>query len=96
MKLRYLIWFLGTLIFLVLSCNNWGREELPIYNPSDFNAELVDVSLQSSNGNHTVSDFELINQNGKIVTQEDYRDRVYIVDFFFTRCPSICTAKICK
>lgn len=45
MKLRYLIWFLGTLIFLVLSCNNWGREELPIYNPSDFNAELVDVSL---------------------------------------------------
>tara|TARA_R110000744_G_scaffold27058_4_gene66231 strand:+ start:175 stop:831 length:657 start_codon:yes stop_codon:yes gene_type:complete len=90
MKLRYLIWFLGTLIFLVLSCNNWGREELPIYNPSDFNAELVDVSLQSNNGNHTVSDFELINQNGKIVTQEDYRDRVYIVDFFFTRCPSIC------
>lgn len=90
MKLRYLIWFLGTLIFLVLSCNNWGREELPIYNPSDFNAELVDVSLQSSNGNHTVSDFELINQNGKIVTQEDYKDRVYIVDFFFTRCPSIC------
>jgi protein SCO1/2 len=90
MKLRYLILFLGTLIFLVLSCNNWGREELPIYNPSDFNAELVDVSLQSSNGNHTVSDFELINQNGKIVTQEDYRDRVYIVDFFFTRCPSIC------
>ena len=90
MKLRYFIWFLGTLIFLVLSCNNWGREELPIYNPSDFNAELVDVSLQSKNGNHTVSDFELINQNGKIVTQEDYRDRVYIVDFFFTRCPSIC------
>jgi protein SCO1/2 len=74
----------------MLSCDNWGREELPIYNPSDFNAELVDVSLQSKNGNHTVSDFELINQNGKIVTQEDYRDKVYIVDFFFTRCPSIC------
>jgi protein SCO1/2 len=90
MRFRYLIWFLGTFIFLVLSCDNWGREELPIYNPSDFNAELVDVSLQSKNGNHTVSDFELINQNGKVVTQEDYRDKVYIVDFFFTRCPSIC------
>jgi protein SCO1/2 len=90
MRFRYLIWFLGTFIFLVLSCDNWGREELPIYNPSDFNAELVDVSLQSKNENHTVSDFELINQNGKVVTQEDYRDKVYIVDFFFTRCPSIC------
>tara|TARA_R110001592_G_scaffold120321_3_gene324350 strand:+ start:133 stop:771 length:639 start_codon:yes stop_codon:yes gene_type:complete len=90
MRLRYLIWFLGTFLILLLSCDNWGREELPIYNPSDFNSELVDVSLQSKNGNHIVSDFELINQNGKVVTQEDYRDKIYIVDFFFTRCPSIC------
>lgn len=90
MRLRYLIWFLGTFLFLLLSCDNWGREELPIYNPTDFNSELVDVSLQSKNGNHIVSDFELINQNGKVVTQEDYRDKIYIVDFFFTRCPSIC------
>lgn len=90
MNIKCLVWFLCTLIFLVLSCNSWEREELPIYNPSDFNAELVDVSLQTKNKNHTVLDFELINQNGKIVTQEDYRDKVYIVDFFFTRCPSIC------
>tara|TARA_R110000744_G_scaffold130427_1_gene238081 strand:- start:316 stop:954 length:639 start_codon:yes stop_codon:yes gene_type:complete len=90
MRLRYLIWFLGTFLILLLSCDNWGREELPIYNPSDFNSELVDVSLQFKNGNHIVSDFELINQNGKVVTQEDYRDKIYIVDFFFTRCPSIC------
>mgnify|MGYP003638619437 FL=1 len=90
MRLRYLIWFLGTFLILLLSCDNRGREELPIYNPSDFNSELVDVSLQFKNGNHIVSDFELINQNGKVVTQEDYRDKIYIVDFFFTRCPSIC------
>lgn len=75
---------------LMLSCNNREKVELPVYNPSDFNTELVDISLQSKNGKHTVLDFELINQNGKTVTQEDYSDKIYIVDFFFTRCPSIC------
>ena len=63
---------------------------LPVYNPSDFNPELVDKSLQSINKNHTVADFRLINQNGKLITQEDYLDKIYVTDFFFTRCPSIC------
>ncbi|WP_378294307.1 SCO family protein [Aquimarina rubra] len=63
---------------------------MPVYNPSDFNPELVDISLQNTSENHKVADFELINQNGKIVTQKDYHNKIYIVDFFFTRCLSIC------
>lgn len=34
--------------------------------------------------------FSFINQNGKTITNEDYKDKVYIVEFFFTTCPSIC------
>src|SRR5690606_32246061 len=30
------------------------------------------------------------NQNGKLVTQKDYRNKIYIADFFFTTCPTIC------
>ena len=63
---------------------------LPIYNPADFTPELVDKSLQETNKNHTVSDFNLMNQNGEVITQDDYKDKIYIADFFFTRCPSIC------
>lgn len=74
----------------LLSCNQTNNKELPIYNPSDFHTELVDVSLQKTTKNHTVADFELINQNGKTITQKDYKDKIYVVDFFFTRCPSIC------
>lgn len=37
-----------------------------------------------------VPDFEFINQNGDTVTNEDYLGKVYIVEFFFTTCPSIC------
>lgn len=66
------------------------KTELPIFNPTDFNPELVDATIQGINKNHTVSDFELINQNGKVITQSDYDAKVYVTDFFFTRCPSIC------
>lgn len=34
--------------------------------------------------------FELTNQNGKIITNEFYKGKVYVVEFFFTTCPTIC------
>lgn len=37
-----------------------------------------------------VPEFEFINQHGKSVTNQDFKDKVYIVEFFFTTCPSIC------
>ncbi len=77
-------------VFCLLSCNQIIKDELPIYNPSDFHPELVDISLQKKSKNHTVADFELINQNGKTITQKDYKDNIYVVDFIFTRCLSIC------
>lgn len=66
------------------------EEKLPVYNPTDFNPELVDVSMQGFTKNHMVSDFDLTNQNGETITQSDYENKVYVADFFFTRCPSIC------
>ena len=76
--------------FCTLSCNQISKKELPVYNPSDLNPELVDKSLHNTTENHTVADFDLLNQNGEIVTQEDYKDKIYIVDFFFTNCLGIC------
>jgi len=88
----YKLHFVLLILFVIctLSCNQISKKELPIYNPTDFNPELVDKSLHNTTENHTVADFELINQNGKIVTQEDYKDKIYIVDFFFTNCAGIC------
>lgn len=77
-------------LLLIVSCNQTSKKELPIYNPSDFNPELVDKSLWNSDKKHTVSDFELINQNGRTITQKDYKNKVYVVDFFFASCTTIC------
>lgn len=78
------------LIIFCTSCIQNKKQNLPIFNPTDFNPDLVDIGLQNIKQNHTVSDFELINQNGDTITQETYKDKIYVVDFFFTRCPSIC------
>lgn len=32
----------------------------------------------------------MINQNGKTITQDDYKDKIYVADFFFTTCQTIC------
>lgn len=37
-----------------------------------------------------VPEFSFINQNGKIITDKDYLGKVYLVEFFFTTCPTIC------
>ena len=63
---------------------------LPIYNPADLNPRLVDKSIQNRSENHTIADFELINQNGLTITQDDYKDKIYVADFFFTVCPGPC------
>lgn len=66
------------------------KEKLPIFNPADLNPKVVDRSMLNLRKNHKVADFKLINQNGDTITQEDYKDKIYVADFFFTRCQTIC------
>jgi protein SCO1/2 len=66
------------------------KKMLPIYNPSMVNPELVDSTVQYISKYHSISDFSFTNQNGKVVTQKDYEGKIYVADFFFTTCGSIC------
>lgn len=63
---------------------------LPVYSPVMVNSELVAEEIQHVRKYHTIADFSLTNQNGEIITQEDYKGKIYIADFFFTTCPTIC------
>lgn len=66
------------------------KKVLPIYQPSMVNYELVDSTLQHVKKYHKIAPFSFENQNGKTITQDDYEGKIYIADFFFTTCPSIC------
>ena len=66
------------------------QKRLAIYQPSMVNPDLVDSTLVYVKKYHSIADFKLINQNGDTVTQEQYAQKIYIADFFFTTCPTIC------
>ena len=66
------------------------EQPLPIYQPNRIDASLVDSTIQHKKKYHTIADFKLINQNGETITQDSYDNKIYVADFFFTTCQTIC------
>jgi protein SCO1/2 len=66
------------------------KQPLPIYQPAMVSEELVDSTIQHKQKYHKIADFSLINQNGETITQDTYKNKIYISDFFFTTCQTIC------
>ena len=62
---------------------------LQIYQPTMVDNTLVDSTVQFVKKYHKIADFELVNQNGETITQDDYPG-IYVADFFFTTCQTIC------
>jgi len=94
-RYRYLFLTIGILSVIILSLfyNALKPEKkLPIYTPAMVNPELVDSLVQYQNNKlkHKIADFSFQNQNNKFITQDDYKDVIYVADFFFTTCPTIC------
>lgn len=86
-RLAYALIFMISFFF---SCYQQEKKQLPVYNPVDFKEKLVDKSVRNVSKNHTVANFSLTNQNGITITNKDYENKIYVVDFFFTSCPTIC------
>ena len=63
---------------------------LPVYQPAMVTPELVDESIQYVKKYHTIAPFSMTNHNGESITEKDYENTIYVADFFFTTCPSIC------
>ena len=56
-------------------------KSLKIFNPSDVNPKLVDKSVQDVQKLHRVGSFNLTDQDNKTVTENDFKDKIYITDF---------------
>lgn len=92
-KLKYIgiaLFIVSSIIVYLFMDAVQPQKLLPVYQPSMVNFELVDSTMQHIKKYHTIADFALTNQNGELVTQKDYEDKIYIADFFFTTCPTIC------
>ena len=88
---------LKIILFLFLICVSCKKETkidksitLPFYNSEEFTPEWIAKTDENYSKIHTVASFEFTNQNGKKITNKDFEGKIYIADFFFTTCPSIC------
>ncbi|MGY6650467.1 SCO family protein [Wenyingzhuangia sp. IMCC45574] len=85
---------LGVLLFIIAckqSPNNGGSRvsKLPYYKEASFTPNW-NVSEKELASYHKIPNFYLIDQNGKELTEKTFKDKIYVVDFFFTTCPGIC------
>ncbi|WP_241684814.1 SCO family protein [Cyclobacterium xiamenense] len=65
-------------------------ESLPILGNRHTEEITVDGVTRVDTVYHTIADFTFINQEGESVSNDDVRGKVYVADFFFTSCPTIC------
>ncbi|MEG9327362.1 SCO family protein [Salinimicrobium catena] len=84
------LFVLSAIIILIIYNVLKPQERLPVYQPNMVSNELVDSTIQEVRKYHTISDFKLYNQNGDTITQDFYDGKIYVADFFFTTCQTIC------
>ncbi len=70
------------LLGMIFSCKNETNRELPILGERDM--------INGDTAYHRIPNFRFTDQDSNIVTNETYKDKIYVVDFFFTSCPTIC------
>lgn len=91
-------WLLTVFLFLLVIVTGMyfaypllkQEKTLKVFQPADINPKLVDNALQKKTKDHTIADFTLVNQEGKTISQDDFAGKIYVADFFFATCPSIC------
>src|SRR5688572_14809132 len=91
MKNKRSLQLLVTLVFLIpllaFAAMNWYNtkfSKLPVFGPVSNQGTILK--------GHTIRDFNLTNEDGQTVSTRDWKDKIVIVDFFFSHCPSICPA----
>lgn len=81
-----------SLLLSTLACQEKAIEEtaLPFFNSADFTPEWIDPKDDAYDKIHTIGQFSLFNQDGNSISNKDLKGSIYVANFFFTICPSIC------
>ena len=74
-------------LFLTTAC---GKKQLPIMGERAIDIKMVDGKEVVDTVYKSVPDFSLTSQDGKIIDQNTINGKIYVADFFFVTCPTIC------
>jgi protein SCO1/2 len=75
------IYLVATLL-LFTSCSKRKEGRLPIFGEREI--------IGADTTYHTIADFQFVNQDSAIVTNDTFKGKIYVTDFFFTSCRTIC------
>lgn len=76
---------------VVFSCQKQEtKTKMPFYNSADFTPEWIEKTDNAYAQIHTIADFNFTNQEGETISNKSLEGNIYVADFFFTICPSIC------
>jgi len=79
---------------LLPACKNEEKpqpeKQLPYYNTADFTPQWIVGGAAKKAAFHTIPPFSFTDQNGKTITEKTTDGKIYVANFFFTRCPGIC------
>jgi protein SCO1/2 len=91
MKHRFVIVSLvSAFVLLLASCSAPKEKPLPIYGERDVVVKEIDGKKVVDTVYHTIADFSFVDQDSAIVTNATFENKIYVADFFFTSCRTIC------
>lgn len=80
----------GIIIAYSMIKSNLGEKELPIIQPVDVNSEMVNPEIMNQGLGHRIGEFEFRNQYNQKVSLQDVKGKIFIAEYFFTTCQTIC------
>jgi protein SCO1 len=87
----FTILFLPGIVYLIFSTGRVHFKHLPIYGEREgVNKTIVDGKERIDTIYHTIPAFSFTNQDGKTVTDKTFEGKIYVANFFFTTCKTIC------
>ena len=81
---------LSTALIFTLCTQVPDKKELPILGNAKIVTDTINGNLVTDTVDHTIPDFAFVDQDSTWITNETFAGKVYVADFFFTSCPTIC------
>lgn len=92
MKKLSVVFFYGVMLSVLLTACKTPEQQkpLPIFGEREVVTREVNGQQVTDTLYHTIAPFQFVDQDSTIVTNETFKDKIYIADFFFTSCRTIC------
>lgn len=84
------ILYASIIITAMQSCDTKEQAKLPIYGHREVKNVTYDGGIKADTLYHQIPEFAFLNQDSTLITHKSVENKVYVADFFFTSCPTIC------